>query len=270
MFTRTTALVIAPLWMLAMSWLIAHDVWPALVAEDPPTLQLTEWLTNEGRMTQHTIFDDSGPIGSIWTEYLIDPASIQRSDTIWFERLAPDLDIAPLRITVNSAFTADGQLDEFTLRLVNDQTRLQLHGERFYADFSFQLEIRGLPRQTFKIPLTEAGFVTGALNPFTNLSGLEVGRVWRIQVFNPLSAITGLGERFIPTLLSVTGKETIVADHGRTECFIVEAGKSKAWVDERGVVYRQEVQLPVIGNLRIVRDITFDVEARSAIRSKPF
>ena len=89
-------------------------------------------------------------------------------------------------------------------------------------------------------------------------------------MFNPIAVMTGFGDRFVPMLVEVTGKETIVADRQAVECFVLEAANARAWVDARGAVRVQEVTLPMLGKLRIVRETTYDDEARRSARRKRF
>ncbi len=260
LFTRTTGLLIVPLWLASMGWLVAHDVWPGWTAQEPPRLQPTDWLQNEGNKTQFSILHDNAPIGSIWTSHLIGANSIIRTEIIWIERFP--IHIVPLRVVVNSTFTADGLLDELHIELENPSAEVTLHGERFHADFSFTLETGPIER-AFKLPLAEAGMITGAFQPFSQLTDLQVGQTWRMQVFNPVSALTGVGNRFIPMTASIVGEETIATADGDRLCLVVEAPNAKAWVDRRGVVHLQEITLPVAGTIRIIRESGFDEQARA-------
>jgi len=252
-----------------MSWLVAHDVWPRWVAPQPPAVSRFDLLKSEQRQAQYTIMDSVGAMGSVWTSYLMDESSIRRDDLVWIERLP--LDVAPLRITVNSVFTGDGVLDEFEVRIENPDTFLpiKLHGERFHADFSFSLE-NGTQVRTFKIPLTEGALISGVFNPFAEFRDLSVGQTWQMQVFNPIAALTNIGSRFIPLLVTVTGEERIQTGTWEGNCLVVEAGSTKAWVSAGGEVRMQEVLLPVIGKLRIVREAGFDTDRRNAVRRMSF
>lgn len=261
MFTRATGFVIVPIWLTAMAWLVAHDVYPGLTAHDPPPLQITDWLKTVGEKSQHAILAEDGTrIGTIWTTYFIDEGvSTTRSDFVLIERFS--LPIAPLTIGATSTFTAGGLLDEFTVRLTNDAANLVLHGERFHADFSFTIE--GLLAQRhiesrFKLPLTEVGLLSDAFKPFAQLADLSVGQSWRMQVFNPVAALTGVGAKFLPMLVTVTGREKHLTEAGPRDCFVVESDYATAWVDERGVVHEQQIELPIAGTLRIVREPEYD------------
>lgn len=249
-----------------MSWLVVHDIVPHWTASAPPPVQAGEWLADGSRI-QFTLSDDLGDMGSVWTEYLMDSRSIRRDDLIWLERLP--LDIAPLRISVNSVFTADGVLDEFSVQLETGgagRGRMRLHGERFHSDFSFTLE-SGPLEKAFKIPLVEGGLFSGAFHPFGALTNLRVGQRWRMQVVNPISMLTGIGNEFIPLLVEVTGEERVQTAHGDVNCFIIDSPNARAWVDARGSVVAQEMTLPMLGTMRLERQRSFDDRAFNEARN---
>jgi len=252
-----------PAWLAAMSWLIAHDVWPTLTALDPPPLRILHRQGNNESRAQFTISDDLGKVGTVWTTYQIDETAIRRDDLIWVERLP--VEITPLRVTVSSDYTVEGVLDEFTLRLETEEADLKLHGERFPSDFSFTFE-SGPIDKAFKIPLSSGGLFTGAFNPFSELGNLQVGTKWRMQVVNPVALLTGVGNRFIPLLVEVTSEERIATPEGVKNCMVVESPSAKAWVDADGRVQVQEVTLPVVGSMRIVREAGFDEVERVKTR----
>lgn len=248
-----------------MAWLMAHEVWPHWVATEPPVVRFNDLLRSPNRQVQYTLYDGLGPIGSIWTGYLVNEESIRRDDLIWIERLP--LDVAPLRIAVNSVFKVDGALDEFDVLLENPATRLpiKLHGERFHADFSFAFEHGPLVR-AFKLPLTDGGLIAGLFNPFAEFRELRLGQTWRMQVFNPIAAVTNVGSRFVSVLACVTAEERIQTGNWEGNCLVVEAGDAKAWVDANGEVRVQEVSLPMLGKLRMVREPSFDADRRNVVR----
>ncbi len=255
--------LVTPIWLLAMSWLVAHDIVPHWTASPPPALQSGDWLA-DGTKIQFTLSDQFGPMGTVWTEYFVDDRSLRRDDLIWVHRLP--VDFAPLRIAVESVFTAAGVLDEFSIRLDTGgegRASVRLHGERFHSDFSFTLESGPLER-SFKIPLVESGLFSGAFHPFGALTKLHVGQRWRMQVVNPISLMTGIGNQFIPLLVEVTGEERIDTPDGGVNCFVVESPDARAWVDARGNVRAQEMTLPMLGTMRLQREPRFDEKAYKA------
>lgn len=246
-----------------MGWLAAHDILPALTAGDPPRIQASDWGGTGARESQFEIQLDRERIGTLWTTYRIDELSVQREDIVWIESFP--LPIYPLKITMNSIFTPDGLLDEFSL-LIPSRTgrRVELHGERFHADFSFTLEI-GAHEQAFKVPLSDGSLITGGFNPFNRLANIKVGQTWRVQVFNPVAVLTNMGPRFLSILVRVTGRERLVIKGTTHDCLVVEAPNARAWVDMRGDVVMQEMVLPISGALRLLREPVFDREAREAV-----
>lgn len=275
MFTKTTGILIIPVWLLTMGWLFAHDVLPYLRADNPPTVTMTEWMQEEGQRSQQAILDSSGDrVGSIFTTFLADANSVTRMDTVWVETFPLDVaQVAPFRIEVKSVYASSGLLDEFTVRLDNVDANVELHGERFPAEFSFKLEgflYGNRVWRLFKIPLIEGGVLSGSFNPFSQLTDLKDGQTWRMQVFNPLSLIAGIGPRFMPIVVSVTGRELLETDRGKIPCHVVESPAAKAWVDDRGVVHQQEIKLALGGKYRIVREPDFDEEAYDEARRHSF
>ena len=267
LFTKTTGLLIIPTWLAAMGWLVAYDVWPRFNALEAPPLHVTDWLAGEGRRTRYTIHDEFGRMGTIWSEYFIDDLSVQRRDLIWIERLP--VGETPMRMKIQSKFTAEGVLDEITFHLnTAGPPLMRLHGERFRTHFSFTLDMGGKSRR-LKIPLTDGDVISGAFSPFPLLADLRVGQRWRVQVFNPVAVLTGLGDRFISMLMEVTGEERITVGDRQVNCMVVECSGTKAWVDARGAVQVQEATLPLLGTLRLVRESFFDEEARHFVNSQP-
>ena len=63
---------------------------------------------------------------------------------------------------------------------------------------------------------------------------------------------------------------TIVTEAGSQACFVLESEHARAWVDDRGVAWIQEIELPVVGRLRIVRAAKFDESALATARSFSF
>ncbi len=280
MFTRTASTMIILLWLTSMGWIIKTDIVPAWSANDVPRLSVDEWVRVERRETQAGVYDSRGRIGTAWSMIRVDTVpvartesgtvestTIQRNDAIHLERLTiPGLeDATPLRIFVDSLFNQQGRLDEFTLRVLGDLVALRVHGERFHADFSFEITNNDRPVQTFKVPLADAGMISDSLKPFSQMTGdLHVGQSWRMQVVNPIAVLTGVGPRFNTLLVHVTGQESITTSEGTFLCHVIEAESVKAWIDDTGYARRQEMLLPVGGRIRIESE-PFDEEAYDSV-----
>jgi hypothetical protein len=256
-------------WAAATTWLVWHDVWPALTAGDPPEVGPASWAVSGPTTFQVGIFNKYDQrIGTAWTTY--SPIGSSREDEVylhWFPMPGPIL------VTIDLTFTEDGQLDEFDLAVrggglpfpqANGRAPIEIKGERFASVYGFTVTAGGINdiHETFKITTEEAGLIGNVFRPFAALPRLEVGQSWRMQVVNPVSVITGVGRRFVPMLVRVTGREMITTSDGRqVSCLVVEAPNVRAWVDDQGLVWEQKVELPIGGPIT-VRTEPFDREAR--------
>ena len=273
MLFRFSGFVIVLFWLASMTWLVWQDVWPGLTAGDPPNAVLggnaTRPITSQ--VALYNKYDQR--IGTAWTVHGGPPDARKREDVIHLKSF-PLLGRA--LIEVDSAFTREGKLDEFDLSVWADgipfetiiernsgQNRGQIHvqGGRFASVYGFTLHA-GPMWETFKIPASQAGLIGDVFRPFATLPDLKVGQSWRMQMVNPLAAASGLGDRFITLLVRVTRRQTITTTDGRkVDCLVVEAPNVKAWVDDDGVVWEQQVELPIGGTIT-ARAEPYDLQAR--------
>ena len=266
MFTRTTGIVIVPIWLATMGWLFAHDVWPVWTAKEPPLVQPSDWIQGEGRQVRFSLVKDGQVVGAIWRSYTPGNRTVQRVDTIWVERLS--LPVVPLYVRVDSTFTEAGLLDDFKATIEPPgMLPVELHGERFYTDFSFEFK-QGPVEHVFKVPLTDGGIIGSALSPLSQLTDIHVGQTWRMQVFNPMAALVGVGDRFVSVVVEVTAREKISTDDGEVDCFVVESPGTRAWIDERGTVLVQEATLPMVGKFSLVRESDYDEMGLAEVRRR--
>ncbi len=262
MISRLGLIALFVCWLASMAWLGWHDVWPAWTAVDAPRLDGGDWLTEETMQTQLRIVDQfKRRVGTVWSEYSENKARISRSDTVWIEGMGP---VPALRIEIDSDFTKEGLLDEINMELFGAGEKFQLLAERYSGHLAFKMDL-GKRTQYFKVDAADVGTVDSMFRPFATLPRLEVGQSWRTHVFNPLAALTGVGSKLIPMLVKVTGWESIQTDEGEVKCFVIEAGKARAWVKTNGVVVRQEVKLPVGGTLYIEAE-PFDAHRLDRVR----
>ncbi|HUU84280.1 MAG TPA: hypothetical protein VM243_12325 [Phycisphaerae bacterium] len=279
MLFRLSGAAIILFWLASMTWLVWQDVWPGLTAGDPPSAVLdTDGAQpiscQVGLYNRH-----DQRIGTAWTTYSGIRDARQREDVVYLHYFAT---LGRCLVEIDSAFTPEGQLDEFDLSVWadgipfptivdrntgQDQGQVHLRGERFASVYGFTLFTGPVRWETFKIPASQAGLIGDVFRPFGALPDLEVGQSWRMQVVNPVAAVTGFGDRFITLLVRVTGRETITTADGRdVECLIVEAPNVKAWVDENGLVLEQRAELPVGGTIT-ARAEAFDPQARIDARA---
>jgi hypothetical protein len=263
MITRLSTAAVVVFWLASMAWLVWHDVWPAWTAQDAPRFVAGDWLADGVRRAQARIENKYGHrIGTAWTEHRSAASGLTRRDDIWLDKLPM---LPPLRIEAESDFTPDGRLDTFVLKVFGHDERIALRGELYSGQIAFLLEV-GTTRQLFKVDAAVGGMVADAFRPFPALPEIHVGQSWRMQVVNPLSAVTGVGSKMIPLLVRVTGQEMLATDRGLVKCYVIEAGQAKAWVDSEGSVLRQEINLPYGGTFAII-DEPFDDAARYDARA---
>jgi hypothetical protein len=258
MVNRLAGFAIILFWCIAMSWLLWHDVAPAWTAQDPPKVVAADWVNQYGHEAQFGIYNAQGRnVGTIWTIYNTG-STTDRRDHIYLHDF-PILGAA--YIDIESTFGVEGMLDEIDIALLGSWGSIRIHGERYPSQFAFRVDF-GVMNQVFKIDSAWAGIFSDMFRPFDTMPTLEVGQAWRMQVFNPFAAITGVGDPFIPMVVRVVGREVIEVDGQATDCLIVEAPNARAWVDRRsGVVVVQEVELP-IGGKHTVRYEPYDEDAR--------
>ena len=261
MALRFGGVFIVVFWVASMSWLVQRDIWPGLTAGQPPQaarLDLTETLSY-----QVGLFNAYGHrIGTAWSTHQPIAETAKRDDTIYIESIAG---LPPTLIEIDSTFLETGQLDELHLQVHGHGICIRVDGERFASMYGFNIWA-GRPDEQIRIQADSAGLIGDAFRPFAALPNLQVGQSWRMQVINPLACITGLGDKFVPLLVTVTGQERIETPDGQTvDCLVVESSKAKAWVDPQGKVIKQRVQWPLGGAITLW-DEPYDESARSDAR----
>jgi hypothetical protein len=257
MFHRSVTILIVLGWLASMGWLIHHDVLPAWTARDVPKYAVGAWLSADLVHSQARLESKTGKrIGTAWTEYTQNNGRLSRSDVLWLENLAV---LPAIRIQSTAEFTPEGELDEMYVNVYGAGEHISLKGENYSGSMAFEMWV-GKRSQLFKIDGAAIGVVGDAMRPFTALPDIAVGQSWRLNALNPLSALSGIGPKFIPMLVKVTGREHVLHRGEAVECFVVTTDRARAWVDARGAVIRQEVDLPIGGTISIV-DEPFDPKA---------
>lgn len=248
MLHRMIGFAVVLFWTIATGWLVWHDILPAWTAQDPPGVVAADWVKRYGRRAQFGIYDNGDRrIGGIWTRYTSGSAT-DREDEIFIDDLAL---IGPTYVHIKSVFDVRGRLDEIDISLLGAWNPIRIRGERFPSQFAFKVEA-GTVRHVFKIDAAFAGTFSATFRPFDAMPDLTVGQSWHMQIFNPVAAVTGVGDEFIPVLVKVVGTEMFHVGGQPRDCLIVEAPNVRAWVERRsGVVLRQQIDLPVGGTITI-------------------
>lgn len=253
-------------WTAAMAWLVRHDIIPQFTARDVPRFTAAEADAHPPERSQARIEDRTGRrIGTVWSIPTVSSAGVSRQDVFFIERLSM---LPMLRIEVSSDFTPDGRLDTFHLQLFGASERVELEGEEYSGNLAFRLMV-GRQEQLFKVDAAAAGMIGDVFRPFPALPQIEVGQSWRMHVVNPLAAVTGIGTKLIPMIVTVQDREPVATPEGPVECFVLATDRgARAWVDAHGNVLRQEVEAPIGGRLVIVAE-PFDDELLAHVSALP-
>jgi hypothetical protein len=262
--------------ILANGAIFWRDVLPSYYVGDPPPNDALTLAPNEIRRVQVGIYDRRGDlIGQSWTRSRktgVGGLVLVVTTTVLRPIVLPNGAATPaVRVDTEITFRNDeAVVDELDFRIFGLGIPITLRGETMpTGQFPIQWEVG--PRRGRIVLDSRAPQALGdVIRPFDRLPQLYVGRSWRLELLDPLSQIvpnidtTGLG--FEAVLIQVTRKETIEHRGQPVSTYVVEGGGATAWVNERGDVLRQEVQVPILGQL-VLLDEEYDDETRvDAIR----
>lgn len=250
MINRIFEFLVVTSWLVSMTWLIARDAVPRWFAQAPPQAASVAWLQDQGRRFQYGIYDQSGlRRGACWSVYELNDGAITRKELLVLENLAF---IENLVIESELTFLNETELAALDMEIKGLPAVIELHGERQGPKFGFELKIGSVPVYEFVLDAQAAQTLCDVTKPFSSLRGLEVGQSWKIHVIDPFSLIhEGQRRRLKPVLVRVTGRETVTIQGREHACFLVESQGARAWIDERGRVLRQVVDIPGVGQLEI-------------------
>lgn len=239
--------------------LFLRDVLPRWTASRPPPPPASALRVNEEKRTQLAIYNDSGNlVGRSWTiaTRTVEALAI-RTRTRLSGMMLPGQASTP-DVTVQSDFFYDNQLrlSDLSVNVGGLGIPIGLRGESVPPDAlscEWQFDThRG--RFVLEGPATES--LLDLTRPFDELTSLEVGQTWSVQVFNPLtgllSGLNGPEMRMEPAIFRVTGVEVLEHRGQRVECHVVEGERIRAWIAPGGRAIRQMVTLPLVGELTLV------------------
>jgi len=268
MLSRLYAPAVLAFWLVAMTWLVREDIVPMWTAQPAPRMAPGEWLTEAASQTQARVENRYGHrIGTVWSRLTRSGTGLSRQDTAYVKHSSLLPYLPSLRVEMESDFTSNGVLDELRVEIFGTGSQILLEGERYSNQIGCKVKVGTSPAQLFKIDAAATTMVSDALRPFPTLPELKVGDTWRLQIVNPVAVASGVGPRLTHMLVRVTGRETIDMGQGPVQCFVVESDRAKAWVDTRGIVLRQEVELPFIGRLSVIAE-PFDKNALQRARNQ--
>lgn len=258
--------MVCTLFMLASNvTLFVRDVLPDWLAGPPPGVDELAPPDDSDRRLQIGIFDANGRnVGRSWLilSWLDGTLHVDSSTWLGTMDLPAGLVTPEVLIETRLRFRAEDRLlDDLWLRVSGLPEKVQARGELYESYFGCTWRVGRHAGGQFVLDAQATRAMGDVLRPFGRLPALYVGRTWRLQLLNPLTAVVpGLAEHELLTpaeLVRVTGKETIRHGGVDREVFIVQARSVKAWVAPAGDVLRQEVNLPLVGRLTLL-DEPFD------------
>jgi hypothetical protein len=277
MFNRWVGILSVLGMLLANGALLWREVVPYWLTSSAPSNPASHLGIGERRVNQVGIFmaTTNARVGSSWLESRRFENSVTVQSRTMLESLPiPAQTVAPA-VVFNTSIRYELREDYRPGRLpIPDEIEMELNGlgfpirargEYFTGEFPFEWRV-GDQRGRLLFPADSLRSLGDVFRPFDRLPGLYVGRTWSIEVFNPLAGmlpgLAGPGMQSEKIVVRVTGKEDI--EHPLTgenvSTFVVDAPQARAWVAADGAVLVQEVELPVIGGLRLVKE-PFDQRA---------
>jgi len=304
--TRLYAIGVVALWLLAMGWLFATKILPALTQGTPPDIR-EEFVREKEAPPPPVAWDlfwNDEPLGTTISQAYTDregePAefrSLVQIRQLEVQEFLNEL-LGGLSIITTGIFGSEHQVVDGTIAT---RVRLDWEGELQGFDTavsiadSFDFTLRGQRTEEDKLHLTlmtndakldvprdlnlpEKSRYYEAFSPRTRMQGLSVGQKWTTPVVDPLS--TSNAVKLVESL--VEKRETITWQDESVETFVVsyryDSGSGsasrgpvgRAWVREDGLVIRQ--QLPIgSANVRFERmDDARAIELGEALEGRNF
>ena len=243
--------------------LITKHYLPRWMAGDPPQTLAESLQAGEILRTQVGIFGDGDyRVGRSWmiAQSFGKPVELRSLTQISRLNLPAAISVVlplPVTLEMRVRFENPRHPDQLDIQFHGLPVPLIVHGEH-YAPDDFACAWRlGHLKGSYVLPPEPLSFVSDVVRPFNRLPGLYEGMSWQMPVFDPLSQLMpGSGRRpgMETVLVSVTGVEE--RSHPLTgatvSTFVVEAPQMRAWVAADGEVLIQEVDVPLVGRLRLV------------------
>ncbi|MDX2200690.1 MAG: hypothetical protein SF069_17165 [Phycisphaerae bacterium] len=260
MLNRWIGIALFGLMMAANSGLFMRDILPAWTAGDPPQAKVVRISPGEEHWSQTTIENqDRRIIGRSWSRLHRTSGNVatQRVETfINSFRLPNGVFLPPFHVQFQLIYHGSPeQLEEIEMFVEGLPMPLRLEGRLVSDQFACMWRI-GPQNGRFILDAAATRTFGDALRPFDQLPNLVVGQSWRVRLLNPLAEMlpgfqTGQMESE-SMLVRVVATETVSHRGASIEAFRVEAPRVRAWVAPDGTVLRQEVDLPLLGMLRIM------------------
>lgn len=265
MLNRWIGILAFGLMLLANSALVLRDIAPAWLAGDPPLSDTFLLQPGASAKRQTMILDaEDRPIGYSFTHAgrSAEMLTVRNWTMLDHLPLPTGVPLPQIRVSTEFTYNSENILDNMTIRVHGFGIPAVIRGEfvppdAFPCEWQFD-EARG----TFLLSGVATRQLAESFRPFDTLPGLWVGRVWQLQIMNPLPQLMGgaaggiMATDDAPSSQSVqvrvTHQEKIEHEGRLVNAFVVVADKLTAWVDPGGEILRQEVDMPLLGKLKFV------------------
>jgi hypothetical protein len=271
MINRWIGIVTLGLMLSVNAALMSRDVLPDWFAGSPPESLALHLQPGDEINVQLGLFDGEGRrLGYAWTRSSRDEELIKVRHKTVLEPLRLSHEVVTPMVCIETDLNYHGKasLDQLRVRVFGFGMQIRLEGE-FYPPDHFPCKWQaGARRGEFDLPAETTRALGDVIRPFDSLTGLTVGRSWRVKLLNPLAGIIpDWGPRHMmkdSLLVRVTGREAIEHRGAMVEAFVLEADRIRAWVGPNGQLFRQEFELPLIGRLVLV-DEPYDSQTRERV-----
>jgi hypothetical protein len=265
--------------LLANAAIFTRDVLPRWLPDDAPPSDAQLLAPDERREVQVGIYDALGrQVGQSWTvaqrSTVGDVVSVRTTTVLRGLALPGGLRTPEVRIESDASYgPADNRIDEVNLRLYGLGLPIQLNGQAMpTAEFACTWRV-GADDGSFLLDSKAPAALGDVIRPFDRLPDLYVGQTWRLDLLDPLAQIVPDLDRhgldLEPILIRVTRRERISHAGRDVDAYVVEGNNTRAWVAEDGRVLRQEVRLPLIGQLVLLDEVFSEDERRTVSASVP-
>lgn len=268
---RISITFVVVFWLITMTWLMWTKVLPPLLVGEPPDYKAIVDDHRDDSLPSAWIVSCNGQKFGIAANRLERGKQMSRIHSfVKFDRLpleeVPFLatavatqfpHLAKAQIKAHNTLLIDslGRLIDLDSRLrINDVEVLRFFGMMSGNSMRITVASEFLPKQkTFDIPLSANSLLGDQLSPQDRLPGLHLGQQWTVPVYSAMSALFNkdgespieisharvvreelihVGGKKVSTLLVILGSDPGAGD--REE-------KGRMWVDNDGVVMRQEM-----------------------------
>ncbi len=273
MYSRWYNVAVVLLWMGSMGWLVVEKVLPSLLVGEPPSQQRILSAQQEEPAAGWQVLWNDRPIG--WAISVTGPLpdgmtevrSLVRFEELRLAEMVPAFiqqllglghDLPGIQMEARSTlvFDAFGHLSRFESAVgfppVAETAAVKVRGQIDGVELRLGLYCPDFPPVEKTLRVGRA-MLSDAMSPQSHLPGLRAGQEWTVEIYSPLSQASH------PTEIlhaRVEARTPLVWNNRQVDTWLVVfrgdpggamGGQSdlrgKLWVDERGVVLKQQVMV---------------------------